>query len=472
MTKAFSVEHSQNPQKSTQELNIKDRLYIFRTISTLPISQFEELCFTLNPPKGVIPPDFAPLGSRSKALLDWAESPTGPGILAVEGVLQEFLPQHITPKQSDEPKAFAISGKMGDLSSEELKAIVELLRQKTGDNSIDIAFSTDGSIKLVLNGTPEGLEKLQNLFDTGALTKVLDDRPVEYVNSIDRDTTEARKARLLQALRFYTDKDVVTDNIVNNIIDEVTSVRHLINEIDNLIREFDTKINLASKFNLIPEFCIEKDVNVTVELVGIREIAQGIKDDLHNDLNNEHIKGIAEKLVRLLNRQVIGIFEMAYNLNEALGGGLDHSIVVANKIIEALYGYRDFVQDFLRDLQFSDESLQNVIRKLDRAIGATFQLSFDVTEQLNQIPTEATASTGSTTDENSSKAIDLRGANLSGLVLVGMDMTGVDFKDAIVDGTVFGYNFGLTSKDKADLEKRGAIFKEEPGPHVLQLIKQ
>ncbi|MDB9529951.1 pentapeptide repeat-containing protein [Oscillatoria sp. CS-180] len=172
----------------------------------LPSAQFEELCFALNPPKGILPSNTAPQGERTKALLDWAEGPTGPGLVSIDQGLEIFVPKITQPEQSPIPKAFAVSGKMGDLSPAELAAIVQLLRQKTGDGSIELAFFTEGSIKLVLNGTPEGLDKLQELFDSAELTEVLDNRPVEYVRSIESSSTEARKARLLQVLRVYAEK--------------------------------------------------------------------------------------------------------------------------------------------------------------------------------------------------------------------------------------------------------------------------
>lgn len=193
--------------KARKELSDDDRLYIVQTLNALPTNQFDSLCFALNPPHGVMPGSEACPGKRSIALLNWAEGPTGPGLIAIDKMLQKFVPRITQPEQSLKPKAFAVSGYMGDLSPVELEAIVQLLRQKTGDDSIRVAYFTEGSIKLVLNGSPEGLEKLQELFDSGELTTVLNSRSVEYVHSIESGTTEARKARLLEVLRFNTERD-------------------------------------------------------------------------------------------------------------------------------------------------------------------------------------------------------------------------------------------------------------------------
>ena len=192
MTELSSTQRLRTTQRSGTDLSFQDRLYIIQTVNGLPPAQFDELCFALNPPKGLVPANAASQGERSKALLDWAEGPTGPGLMAVDQGLQAFIPKITQPEQSPQPKAFAVSGRMGELSPAELEAIVQLLRQKTGDDSITLAFYTEGSIKLVLNGSPEGLNKLQELFDSGELTNVLDGRPVEYVHSIEGNATEAR----------------------------------------------------------------------------------------------------------------------------------------------------------------------------------------------------------------------------------------------------------------------------------------
>lgn len=208
MTELSSTQRYRKTQPPRTELSFQDRLYIIQTVNGLPSAQFEELCFALNPPNGVVPPDNAPQGNRAKALLDWAEGSTGPGLLAVDQGLQTFVPKIIQPEQSPRPVAFAVSGKMGELSPEELEAIVQLLRQKTGDDSIELAFVTEGSIRLVLNGSAEGLEKLQELFDSG--DNVLEGHSVEYAHPIESDATEARKARLLQVLRVYTERSNLT----------------------------------------------------------------------------------------------------------------------------------------------------------------------------------------------------------------------------------------------------------------------
>ena len=181
------------------KLSAKERLCLIQTLNALPPTQFDELVFALDPPKGVVASNTAAQGRRSKDLLDWLEGSSGPGLAAADEVLQVLIPK--ATKTSPQPVAFVMMGQMGDLAPSELEAIVEILRQKTGDDSISLAFSREGSIKLILNGSPEGLAKLQAMFEAGELEQIYIP-PVEAVAPVNSSTQDARKARLIQALRL------------------------------------------------------------------------------------------------------------------------------------------------------------------------------------------------------------------------------------------------------------------------------
>jgi hypothetical protein len=72
-------------------LSVSDRLQLIQTLNALPSTQFDELVFALNPPPGNIPNSPAPQGSRSAALLEWVESPIGPGLDDLKAVLANFM---------------------------------------------------------------------------------------------------------------------------------------------------------------------------------------------------------------------------------------------------------------------------------------------------------------------------------------------------------------------------------------------
>lgn len=70
-----------------------DRLCLIQALNALPAAQFEAIIFALRPPSGIIPGSAAPQGSRSAALLEWAESPTGPGLTELERILERVAIQ-------------------------------------------------------------------------------------------------------------------------------------------------------------------------------------------------------------------------------------------------------------------------------------------------------------------------------------------------------------------------------------------
>lgn len=67
------------------------RMELFSLLSSLPGPQFEQIVFTLRPPAGNVPPPPAPLGQRVAALLEWAESPIGCSLEALETVVNAVL---------------------------------------------------------------------------------------------------------------------------------------------------------------------------------------------------------------------------------------------------------------------------------------------------------------------------------------------------------------------------------------------
>jgi WD40 repeat protein len=59
-------------------------------LNALPLSQFDEIVFALDLPRGILAPGSDAQGNRAKALLDWAEGPTGCSINGVLNLLAEY----------------------------------------------------------------------------------------------------------------------------------------------------------------------------------------------------------------------------------------------------------------------------------------------------------------------------------------------------------------------------------------------
>jgi uncharacterized protein YjbI with pentapeptide repeats len=266
------------------KLSARDRLCLIQTINALPPTQFDELAFALNPPKGVVASNTAAQGTRSKDLLDWLEGSSGPGLAAADEVLQVLIPK--ATKTAPQPVAFVMSGKINSSMTSELRAYVELLKKKTGDNSIDIAFFQEGSIKLILNGSLEGLDKLQEMFEAGELSQ-LNIPHVEAVTPVDGNSQDARKARLIQALRLRWRASIING----------ARARDLASALD-LASNIASDLDLASASNL--SSYIASDLDLVLDRA--RDIACDIASNLAfsgADLSGANLSGANLRYINL-----------------------------------------------------------------------------------------------------------------------------------------------------------------------------
>jgi hypothetical protein len=94
--------------------------------------------------------------------------------------------------------AFVIAGEIDQADQAFLQAILETLQKKAGDTSLALVAVQKGSIKLILSGTPEGLERLQALFEAGELTEVLG-TPVEAVQFVEPEIADSNDEKEIVA---------------------------------------------------------------------------------------------------------------------------------------------------------------------------------------------------------------------------------------------------------------------------------
>jgi predicted ribosome-associated RNA-binding protein Tma20 len=102
------------------------------------------------------------------------------GICAVAGVedWESIIDVKENPilisKKDSRRLSFAIAGSIEEIDKRKLEAIVALLNKLGGDTSIEIVDVDEGSIKLILNGSSEALERIESLAISGELTEVFD----------------------------------------------------------------------------------------------------------------------------------------------------------------------------------------------------------------------------------------------------------------------------------------------------------
>lgn len=68
--------------------------------------------------------------------------------------------------------SFVISGSIEKVDKHTLDAIVALLNKKCGDTSIGIVDIDDGSIRLILGGSEDALNRIEELFQSGELAQI------------------------------------------------------------------------------------------------------------------------------------------------------------------------------------------------------------------------------------------------------------------------------------------------------------
>lgn len=85
--------------QTSKTMSATERLKFMQTLNAIMPEQLDLIIFTLTPPPGIIPPLPAAQGQRVSALLNWASSPGGCGLAAVQQLLKAIT-------NTDEEKVF------------------------------------------------------------------------------------------------------------------------------------------------------------------------------------------------------------------------------------------------------------------------------------------------------------------------------------------------------------------------------
>lgn len=161
-------------------LTALERLELIQTLSELPLSQIGQLEFALAVPRGVMPGVAAPVGERAKALLDWADGPTGPGLEVVVAIAQAIVPslralgQPAASRPVTVQLVITFSGQVDAMTIEKLMAILNEVRSLSGDDFLEVLrIESDRGIGVVLDGTPAALDGLLAMYQAGRLHQIL-----------------------------------------------------------------------------------------------------------------------------------------------------------------------------------------------------------------------------------------------------------------------------------------------------------
>ncbi|MEM9484857.1 MAG: pentapeptide repeat-containing protein [Cyanobacteria bacterium P01_F01_bin.116] len=464
------VESTSVPE-TTSHLSTVERLRLVQTLNALPSAQFEELLVALNPPNGNIPDDTASQAKRSAALFQWIESPIGPGITELEGALGLIIATESHVAQTF--LSFAISGKISSETVTEVRAIVELLRKKTGDYSIDVAFFKEGSINIILTGLPEGLKKLQELFEASELDSI-GGKQVNAVHTVGIATADARKALLVQALKLASNSNLdfakaraiiqllakVLDSARNNARNSARAIENINSTIFRAI-DIDHAIDHArdSDSDLISARTVINMLATTIDFIHVRVIDGAIDRAIGHARTLVNTLSGARDLFR---DSVASVIDSA--LSDALANASDIEDILSLAIITANRIYQDLTEaeDILANNELYQDLADTSVSTIDMVRNQ--QLDLERADLTNANLRNIDLRYANLTEAS------FEGADLTNAVLTGANVKRTNLKGANVTRTIFGENENLTDADKRDLKRRGAIFQAPPSSDVSSLI--
>ena len=101
---------------------------------------------------------------------------------------------------------FIIGGKIDKKQCQKLSTIVCLLQKITGDTTINTNYLDEGNIRLILRGSEQGLQKLQELFDLGQLEDLLNQLKSEETPQIFiKNVQFTKKSKIKQKSQLIKD---------------------------------------------------------------------------------------------------------------------------------------------------------------------------------------------------------------------------------------------------------------------------
>jgi len=386
-----------------------------------------------------------------------------------------------TASTDEKRGAYAIAGTFDKDDAPKLRAILTLLQKISGDASIEIVDIEEGSIRLILEGSTEGLEKLEALFKSGELTEV-EGIPVEDVSFIAGDTSESGgdiRTSGKRRLAFTIAGSVDPADIAKLI--EVTQASGSEESRDfealESTRETSSKdgeARIAEKYRLVEEILTQKAKGRKLsgaDLSGVNLIFANLRDanligtDLSDvnliraDLRDADLSGANLNNANLSNANLSGALLSYATLVGANLGGTDLSdaslrdaFLVSANLVSANLRDAFLSGAFLSDASLRDAFLLNAnLRDANLRNASLFNANLSGADL-----------SGADLRDSILFNANLRDADLSGAYLRDSNLRDADLIGAKVNGTRFGGNLGISEDMKLDLIRRGAIFEDFP----------
>ena len=159
-------------------------------------------------------------------------------------------------------KAFVIEGSfpIDALTQAKIQALVKQLQKITGDASLEIVDIQEGSIKIILKGTPEALSMIQDLYDSGQLNELVQRADLSGANpSIKQSALENVSAggnisvSLDQAISALSTMKKPTSEVVKVLETEIKAIQNQLQLSDSTAKSFQLEKLLDQKFKQLKE---------------------------------------------------------------------------------------------------------------------------------------------------------------------------------------------------------------------------
>ncbi|MCA2640343.1 MULTISPECIES: pentapeptide repeat-containing protein [unclassified Microcystis] len=324
------------------------------------------------------------------------------------------------PQQSDRVLELVIEVGIDDLTPEKIDKINNLIQKIARDNTIKPIMKLKGSIRLFLEGSEDGLQRLADLHQSGELQALLNELKSDDIPEI-----------IVKKAEFTTDAKVIEKAELIKAIREGTIDKTTLQQVD-LSGAFLRGANLSG-----------------ANLSGA-------------NLRGANLRGaILSKAIlsgAILSKAILsGAILSKANLIGAILSGANLSWA---NLSRANLSWANLSRAILREADLREADLRGAI--LSGAFLGWAILS-------GAILSKANLSDANLSDANLSGAF-LRGANLSGANLWIADLSGAFLSGAEVENAIFTNATGITPEQKQDLIRRGAIFGDTSNDRSKALV--
>jgi uncharacterized protein YjbI with pentapeptide repeats len=334
------------------------------------------------------------------------------------------------PQQSDRVLELVIEVGIDELTPENNDKIISFLQKIARDETIKPIMKLKGSIRLFLEGSEDGLQRLADLHQSGELQALLNELKSDDIPEI-----------IVKKAEFTTDAKVIKKAELIKAIREGTIDKTTLQQVD-----------LSGAF-----------------LRGAALIGAALSGAI---LSGAILSWAILRGANLIGADLRGAILIKANL---IGANLSGAILSKANLSEAYLSEADLSRaDLSRanlseaDLSRADLSRANLSRAfLSRAIlsGANLWIADLSDANLRG----ANLSDADLRGANLSDA-DLRGANLSWANLSGANLSGADLSGAEVENAIFINATAITPEQKQDLIRRGAIFGDTSNDRSKALV--